>query len=263
MATLVVAIGAVWWMATASTSTPAPVASSATASTGPAAPLQQVGPATVDSEGRPMPPAASDGARRLYSALEANDMSAVRAVYAPDDTAASWSTLRTRLSPEAVRDGLLEALRHPPQPRPEVDYLYASGDYGVGLTDTGRVAFVGTGQRAAATATPTERAPSPGSRTVPFECEDSFVGDGLQTPACDGQDNDARPSHCSADLETCPTGYREGVTSSANPYGCNFDAISAENPCQWRYEDQGDRPNPVTAAQRWAVCHLSGYREFC
>ncbi|MDD7942013.1 hypothetical protein PHK61_26710 [Actinomycetospora lutea] len=257
-----VAVGGVWWLTAASTSTPAPVASSATASAGPTAPPQQVGPATVDSDGRPLPSPASDGARRLYSALEANDMSAVRAVYAPEATAAWWSTLRTRLSPEVVRVGLLEALRLPPQPRPEVDYLYASGDYGIGLTETGRVAFVGTGQRTATATTPTGRSPS-GSRAVPFECEDSFVGDGLQTPECDVQGNDADPSRCSTELETCPTGYREGVTSSANPYGCDFDAISAQNPCQWRYEDQGDRPNPVTAAQRWAVCHLSGHRDFC
>lgn len=53
------------------------------------------------------------------------------------------------------------------------------------------------------------------------------------------------------------------MTNSANPYGCNFDATSAGNPCQWRYENESNRPNPVTTAQRWAVCHLSGYREFC
>lgn len=268
MALLAIGAGGVWWFSASSTSAPTPVASSQAVPAQPLAPAPPIGPAVVDTNGQPLPPAATNGARRLYSALETNDMTAIRALYTPDDTAASWSTLRTRLAPDAVRAELLEALRRPAQPRPEVDYLYAADDYGVGLTDSGRVAFIGTGQQAATTTRSSDRTPSTGSRAVPFECEDSFVGDGLDTPECDGGGTGSGPqrSHCSADLDTCPAGYQEGVTSSANPHGCNFDAISADNPCQWRYDVQQDgteRPAPVTAAQRWAACHLSGYRQFC
>ncbi|MEJ2863217.1 hypothetical protein [Actinomycetospora flava] len=266
VALLTFGVVGVWWFSASSTTSPTPVASSEATSAQPAASGPQIGPAVVDTDGRPLPPPAADGARGLYSALETNDMTAVRALYAPDDTAASWSTLRARLAPDVARAGLLEALRRPPQPRPEVDFLYSAGDYGVGLTDSGRVAFIGTGQQAATTTATPDRARPTGSRSVPFECEDSFVGDGLDTPECDGSGTGTQRTQCSADLETCPAGYQEGVVNSANPHGCNFDAISADNPCQWRYTvdpDGTDRPAPVTAAQRWAACHLSGYRDFC
>ncbi|WP_433803552.1 hypothetical protein [Actinomycetospora sp. CA-084318] len=67
---------------------------------------------------------------------------------------------------------------------------------------------------------------------------------------------------CAPDLPTCPAGYQEGVVSKANPYGCDFNAISADNPCQYRLTAEG-KHNPTTPASRWAACHLNGIREFC
>lgn len=272
-ALLVVGAGAIWWLATtppASGSVPAPVAAPA-APASPAAvasPAPEDGPALTDTRGRPLPATAAQGARRLFAALTAGDQQTLRAACSPDRTAASWEAVRLRLAGQAVRAGLLEALRRPPSPRPEVAYLYSARDLGVGLTAAGRVAFFGTGQRAAAPSSPTPVPTGRTTRAVPFACEDSVVGDGLDTPECGppaaGADQGSR---CSAETTICPAGYREGVVSRANPFGCDFDAISARNPCQWRYTpaagDGPDRPDPVTPAQRWAACRLSGFRQFC
>lgn len=225
------------------------------------------GPALVDTTGKPLPAALAAAVPTIYAALQGNDMAALRAAYSPDESAASWSTVRTRLAPETVRSGLVRALQKPPNPRPEVDYLYADGDYGVGVTSAGRVAFFGTGQRPSS-ARATAEAPAPAG-TVPFACEDDVPGDGVDSPLCDRASSGAAQagSRCAEGIEICPPGYREGVVSRANPYGCDFEAASAMNPCLWRYDNQRPdgpgRPTPVTPAQRWAVCHLSGYDEFC
>ncbi|MDQ4119586.1 MAG: hypothetical protein M3235_21895, partial [Actinomycetota bacterium] len=52
-----------------------------------------------------------------------------------------------RLDDPAHRTRLIAALRHPPQPRPEIAYLYADGDHGLGVTGDGKLAFVGVGQK--------------------------------------------------------------------------------------------------------------------
>lgn len=50
-------------------------------------------------------------------------------------------------------------------------------------------------------------------------------------------DGGGTTERCAEGTTICPTGYHEGVVSAANPYGCDFDAISAMNPCMWRFDN--------------------------
>ena len=112
--------------------------------------------ASVDTTGAPLPAAVTDTARVLDAALSSGDPTPVRDRYSPAPGAASWTVVADRLSDPANQAKLASALRNPPEPRPEIAYLFSDGDHGFGLTADGRLAFVGVGQRApgAATGTP-------------------------------------------------------------------------------------------------------------
>ncbi|BBF98964.1 hypothetical protein PSA01_09130 [Pseudonocardia saturnea] len=127
---------------------PAPPVSSAAA---PASPEPAI--ATTDTTGAPLPAAVLATARVLDDALSSGDPTPVRDRYTPAPGAASWTVVADRLSDPANQAKLASALRNPPEPRPEIAYLFSDGDHGFGLAADGRLAFVGVGQRAPGTST--------------------------------------------------------------------------------------------------------------
>ncbi len=105
------------------------------------------GPALTDTTGAAVPAAVADGVRRIDAALRSGTTASLRDLYDPAPGAAGWATTASRLDDPAHRTRLIAALRNPPEPRPEVAYLYADGDHGLGITDDGKLAFVGVGQK--------------------------------------------------------------------------------------------------------------------
>lgn len=133
---------------------PAPTAPAETAS-GPSPGL-----ASVDTTGARLPAEVRAAARRIDEALRTGEPAAIRDLYEPAENAAAWSTVASRLSDGVHRRLLREALRNPPEPRPEIAYLFSRGEHGLGVTERGRLAFVGVGQRPASGAAGTNRAPA-------------------------------------------------------------------------------------------------------
>ena len=141
-------------MPTTTVTVPAP--STSTAPTLPAEASPE--PALVDTAGRALPVAVADGVRRIDAALATDDVAALEPLYVPADAAAGWTTVASRLTDSSDRIQLLRALRNPPEARPEISYLYSEGDHGLGITDAGRLAFVGVGQKPAAGPAPVDLA---------------------------------------------------------------------------------------------------------
>ncbi|TCK27368.1 hypothetical protein EV378_3239 [Pseudonocardia endophytica] len=105
------------------------------------------GPALTDTNGAAVPPAVADGVRRIDAALRSGTTASVRDLYEPSPGAAGWARTASRLDDPTHRARLVTALRNPPQPRPEIAYLYSDGDHGLGITGDGKLAFVGVGQK--------------------------------------------------------------------------------------------------------------------
>lgn len=155
MAAVLVAVGALAGCATvvpasgppSTVAPPAPAADVGSAASGAG------GPALTDTTGAAVPAAVADGVRRIDAALRSGTTASLRDLYEPAPGAAGWARTASRLDDPAHRNRLIAALRNPPVPRPEVAYLYADGDHGLGITDEGALAFVGVGQRPRASST--------------------------------------------------------------------------------------------------------------
>jgi hypothetical protein len=245
-------------------------------------PGQSPGPATVDAQGTALPAVAVSGVTRVYAALAGNDMTALSATYVPDRGAgvALWSRVRPRLAPDVVRQGLLTALRTPPSRRPEVAYLYSSGDYGVGLRDDGTVAFFGTGQGAAnGTGSPS----TPPAAGTTDSGSGPTLGVAGWTPYTQGY-GQVRPSEANAGGDGTsvvtnlhwrswgePTATATGTASWVPPNAANSDGLltpalvtaSDLGPCQghlayrkitWYFPSRGETP---TSSE------VSGYPDIC
>ena len=131
--------------------------------TAPFDPASSPTPALVDTEGRPVPPAVEAGVRRIDAALTTGEPSVIKDLYERASGAATWPTVASRLSNDGDRIQLVRALRNPPEQRPEIAYLYSEGDHGLGITDAGKLAFVGVGQDpnpTTTTAAPTTTSPT-------------------------------------------------------------------------------------------------------
>ena len=151
----------------AASAQPAPPSSASV----PASVPPPTGAATTDATGRPLPPAVVVGAGRVLAALRANDVATLESTYLPDRGAgvAPWPVVRTRLADAALRASLAAALTHPPQPRPEVAYLFSDGDRGVGMSRAGTVAFYGIGRAARGATAPTRPDPTLGDVWGPYQ----------------------------------------------------------------------------------------------
>ncbi|MEQ3551199.1 hypothetical protein WIS52_12025 [Pseudonocardia nematodicida] len=156
------------------------------------------GVATTDSTGAPLPETVLDTARRIDDALASGDPTPIRDLYSPAGGAATWRVVADRLSDPTNREKLSDALRNPPESRPEIAYLFADGDHGLGVSEVGRLAFVGVGQGGSSSPAPV---PDAGTFWV-----GEFLGHG-RSLAVDGS---GRGTLTFRTYETCPSS-RPGV----------------------------------------------------
>jgi len=80
---------------------------------------------------------------RLDGALVTGDLVGLRDLCSSAPGATPWAVVVSRVADDGDRVLLLRALRHAPRPGPPVAWLYTEGDHGLGIDESGLLAFVG------------------------------------------------------------------------------------------------------------------------
>ena len=100
-------------------------------------------PVLVDTAGRALPESVALAVRRLDGALVTGDLGGLRELCSSAPGATPWAVVVSRVADDGDRVLLLRALRHAPRPGPPVAWLYTEGDHGLGIDESGLLAFVG------------------------------------------------------------------------------------------------------------------------